>query len=98
MSLGSILLAWLLLSFPLGVLVGRFLRGCRRPSSSAFTGGRSSARTETLRVLALPDEERARRIGELYAAETSRELAEVLIDCEADPAARAALVGVLSAG
>lgn len=54
-----------------------------------------AVRAEMLRVLTLPDEARARRIGELYADERSRSFAEVLIDCEEDPAARATLVGML---
>jgi hypothetical protein len=52
-------------------------------------------RAEMLRVLTLPDDGRARRIGELYADERSRGFAEVLIDVEEEPAARAVLVGML---
>lgn len=52
-------------------------------------------RAEMLRVLTLPDDERARRIGELCADERSRGFAKALIDCEEDPAARATLVGML---
>lgn len=48
-----------------------------------------------LEILTLPDAERARRIGELYADEQSRSFAEVLIDLEEDPAARAFVVGML---
>jgi len=38
---------------------------------------------------------RARRIGELYADERTRGLAEFLIDCEEEPAARGVVVGIL---
>jgi hypothetical protein len=41
------------------------------------------------------DDERARRIGKLYADERSRSFAEVLIDLEEEPGARAVLVGML---
>jgi hypothetical protein len=46
-------------------------------------------RSLMLEVLTLPDADRARRIGELHANERSRGFAEVLIDVEEDPAARA---------
>ena len=39
--------------------------------------------------------QRARWIGELYADERARGFAELLIDLEEDPAARAFVVGVL---
>ena len=45
-------------------------------------------REELLRVLTMPDEERALRIGKLYANPRSRTMAELLIDLEDDPAAR----------
>ena len=52
-------------------------------------------RSLMLEVLALPDAERVRRIGKLHADERSRDFAEVLIDLEEDPAARAFFVGML---
>lgn len=52
-------------------------------------------RSLMLEVLTLPDAERARGIGELHAEERSRGFAEVLIDLEEDPAARAFVVGML---
>lgn len=41
------------------------------------------------------DAERARRIGAFYADERSRGFAELLIDLEVEPAARAFVVGIL---
>ncbi len=41
--------------------------------------------------------ERARAIGILYDQEMSRTFAELLVDLEADPAARALVVGMLRA-
>jgi hypothetical protein len=52
-------------------------------------------RSLMLEVLTLPDAERARRIGKLHVDECSRAFAEVLIDLEEDPAARAFFVGML---
>jgi hypothetical protein len=49
-----------------------------------------------LEVLAQRDAgERARRIGELWADDQFRPIAELLIDLEAEPAARALIVGGL---
>jgi len=49
-----------------------------------------------LKVLTNRDQtQRARWIGELYADERARGFAELLIDLEEDPAARAFVVGVL---
>ena len=52
-------------------------------------------RAELLHVLTLSDFDRAGRIGEFYANPKTRTFAELLIDCEEDPAARAFVVGVL---
>jgi len=52
-------------------------------------------RSLMLEVLTLPDEERAKRIGQFYADPRSRSFAELLIDPEEDPATRAVLVGML---
>jgi len=52
-------------------------------------------RAELLRVLMLPDLERAERIGEFWSYPQSRAFAELLIDCEEDRALRAVLVGML---
>jgi hypothetical protein len=46
------------------------------------------ARTELFRLLSESDEVRASAIGHLHSRTTSRELAEVLIDVEADPVLR----------
>lgn len=52
-------------------------------------------RAELLHVLTLPDYDRAGRIGEFYGNPKTRTFAELLIDAEEDPAARAALVRML---
>jgi hypothetical protein len=52
-------------------------------------------RAELLRVLMLPDLERAERIGEFWSYPHSRTFAELLIDCEEDRKLRAVLVGIL---
>jgi hypothetical protein len=57
-----------------------------------------AVRVQMLRVLSLADDARARRIGELYADNRTRSLAEVLIDFEQDSAARAAITGMLREG
>jgi hypothetical protein len=51
-----------------------------------------ASREELLRVLIMPDEERALRIGKLYANPRSRTMAELLIDLEDDPAARGVVI------
>jgi hypothetical protein len=50
---------------------------------------------ELLRVLMLPDLDRAERIGEFWSYPQSRTFAELLIDCEEDRVVRAVLVGML---
>ena len=52
-------------------------------------------RAELLRVLMLPEFERAGRIGEFYGDPRTRTFAELLIDCEQDQTLRAVLVGML---
>jgi hypothetical protein len=52
-------------------------------------------RAELLRVLMLPDSERADRVGKFFATRETRSLAELLIDCEEDHATRALVVGML---
>lgn len=54
-----------------------------------------ASRAELLRVLLLPDEDGAGRIGELYAEPISRTFAESLMDVEEDPSARAVVIGTL---
>lgn len=55
-----------------------------------------AARTGLLDVLSTEDPaERARVIGELYAAPQLRSLAEVMIDLEVDPSKRAFVVDML---
>jgi hypothetical protein len=54
-----------------------------------------AVRAELLRVLMLPDFDRARRIGDFYAEPRSRTFAELLIDCEEDPNARSVVIGML---
>jgi hypothetical protein len=44
----------------------------------------------------LPDFERADRIGEFWGYPQSRAFAELLIDCEEDPALRAPVFGLLA--
>ena len=52
-------------------------------------------RAELLRVLILPDLERADRIGEFWGNPETRTFAELLIDGEEDRTLRAVLVGML---
>ena len=52
-------------------------------------------RAELLRVLMLPDFDRADRIGEFWGNPKTRTFAELLIDREEDRTLRAALVGML---
>jgi hypothetical protein len=52
-------------------------------------------RAELLRVLTMTNEERALRIGKLYANPRSRTMAELLVDLEDDPAARGIVIAEL---
>jgi hypothetical protein len=52
-------------------------------------------RAELLRVLMLPDFDRAGRIGEFYGDPRTRTFAELLIDIEEDRVARAVMMGML---
>lgn len=56
----------------------------------------AAARAELLRVLRLPDFERAGVIGEYWANPPTRTFAELLIDAEEDRPTRALLVGMLA--
>ena len=55
-------------------------------------------RAELLRVLMLPDFDRADWIGEFWGYPKSRAFAELLIDCEEDRVLRAVLVGIVARG
>ena len=57
-----------------------------------------AARAEILRVLRLPDLERAEWIGEFWSYPQSRAFAEPLIDCEEDRTLRAVLIWMLRGG
>jgi hypothetical protein len=50
---------------------------------------------EPLRVLTLPDFDRADAIGSYWGNRATRTFAELLIDCEEDRMLRAVLVGML---
>jgi hypothetical protein len=56
------------------------------------------ARAELLRVLLLPDCDRAGTIGEYHQDPRTRNFAELLIDCEEDRTLRAVLFGMLREG
>jgi hypothetical protein len=46
-------------------------------------------------LVTLPDEARAKRIGDLYADPATRTMAELLIDLEADPMAKAIVIAAI---
>jgi hypothetical protein len=48
-----------------------------------------------LRILTLPDEERAQAIGEMFQEGITSNLSELLIDLEEEPALRASVVAEL---
>jgi hypothetical protein len=52
-------------------------------------------RAMLLHVLMIPDHERARRIGELYGDPRTQTFAQLLIDLEESPHARAVVLGDL---
>ena len=54
-----------------------------------------AARAELLRVLMLPDLERAERIGEFWSYPQSRAFAELLIDLKESKEAWAVVIGLL---
>jgi len=54
------------------------------------------ARAELLRVLMIPDLDRADRIGGFWFHSQSRAFTELLIDAEEDRVVRAVLVGMLT--
>jgi hypothetical protein len=72
---------------------------CVLTSSNAASGNLDAVgpapRAELLHVLTPPDFERADRIGEFWGYPESRDLAELLIDCEEDRTPRAVRVGML---
>ena len=55
----------------------------------------AEVRAFALEVATVPDEERPGAIGELYKDEKLRTFAELMIDLEQEPAARALVVGEL---
>lgn len=55
----------------------------------------AEVRAFALEVATVPDEERPGAIGELYKDEELRTFAELMIDLEQEPAARALVVGEL---
>jgi hypothetical protein len=67
----------------------------RRGSGARIEALPPPARAELLRVLTLPDFDRADRIGSYWANPKTRAFAELLIDCEEDRTLRAVLVGML---
>ena len=58
---------------------------------------RLGPRRELLRVLLLPDDVRADAIRQLYERPGTRDLAEVLMDLEAEPEVRVQVIEVLKA-
>jgi hypothetical protein len=66
-----------------------------RERLDALGAGSGAERAELLRVLMLPDFDRADRIGSNWGNPKTRTFAELLIDCEEDRTLRAVLVGML---
>lgn len=52
-------------------------------------------REEVLRVLMLPDYDRASRIGDFYADPRTKTFAELLMDLEESPGSRSVVLGLL---
>lgn len=64
--------------------------------AKALAAFNETSRDLLLSVLSMPGgDERAFAIGEIWADERWRPLAEVLIDCEAEPGLRVFVVGML---
>ena len=63
--------------------------------SAIVSSHRSRASCRALHVLMLPDHERARRIGEFYGDPRTQTFAQLLIDLEESPHARAVVLGEL---
>jgi hypothetical protein len=70
-------------------------RRARTPTTERLDALGPAPRAELLRVLTLPDFDRADAIGAYWGNPKTRTFAELLIDCEEDRTLRAVLVGML---